>query len=510
MNDEISRREFGRRLGAAAVGVGALPLSGALVPGEVVRTTMPMANELCFTPAVQLATMIREKKLSARELLRANLEQIERVNPQVNAVVTLVADRAMADAAAADEEQARGQLRGVLHGLPVAHKDLVNTKGIRTTQGSPFYRDFVPTEDAALITVMRNAGAVTIGKTNTPEFGAGSHTFNPVFGATKNPYDTSRSCGGSSGGAAVALACGMVPLADGSDTGGSLRNPAAWSNIVGFRPSPGRVAAGRGGWSPLSTSGPMARSVADAAFFLSVLALPERRSPLGQMDDPARFRASLDRDFRGVRVAWYKGMGGIPFEPEITRVIGDARRTFESLGCVVEEAEPGFAGVAEAFPTLRHLSYHTRLGALAKQRPDWVKETIHWEIREAERQTAADVARASVVQDRLYADVSDFFTRYDYYVCPVTQMEPFDVTIDWPRTVAGQSMPTYIDWMRSCWYITMTATPSLSVPAGFTRGGLPVGLQIVGRHRADWDVLQLGHAFEQATQHGKRRPQLAI
>jgi amidase len=300
-----------------------------------------------------------------------------------------------------------------------------------------------------------------------------------------------------------------VPIADGSDTGGSLRNPAAFCNVVGFRPSPGRVSAGRGSWSPLSTSGPMARSVADVALFLSVIAAPDRHNPLVLGDDPARFAGRLDRDFKGTRVAWYKDLGGIPFEPEITRVVGQARGAFESLGCVVEEAEPDFRGVDEAFPTLRHLSYHSSYAALAKQRPDWIKDTIHWEIDEAERQTAADVARAAERQDRFYAEVEAFFSRYDYFVLPVTQVEPFDVTIKYPTAVAGVPMPTYIDWMRSCWYVTFMATPAISVPAGFTSGGRPVGLQIVGRHRDDWSVLQLAHAFEQATGHGRRRPAIA-
>ena len=505
--DAISRREFGRRFGAAAIAAGTSinNTDRWTMAGDGEPTHAPN-SDLCFTAATELAAMIRSKKVSAREVMQAHLAQIERVNPAVNSIVTLVADRAMADAAAADEELARGKPRGPLHGLPIAHKDLVETKGIRTTHGSPFFRDHIPDADAPIITLIRKGGALTVGKTNTPEFGAGSHTFNTVFGATKNPYDVTRSCGGSSGGAAVSLACGMVPIADGSDTGGSLRNPAAFCNVVGFRPSPGRVSAGRGSWSPLSTSGPMARSVADVALFLSVIAAPDRRNPLVLVDDPTRFAGRLDRDFKGTRVAWYKGLGGIPFEPEITRVVGDTRHVFESLGCVVEEAEPDFTGVDEAFPALRHLSYHSSYAALAKQRPDWIKDTIHWEIDEAERQTAADVARASERQDRFYSDVEAFFSRYDYFVLPVTQVEPFDVTIKYPTSVAGVAMPTYIDWMRSCWYVTFMATPAISVPAGFTSGGLPVGLQIVGRHRDDWSVLQLAHAFEQATRHGLRRP----
>ena len=505
----ISRREFNRWLGAAALGAGpSIDAVERLNADRDASEGQAAPDDLCFTPATQLAAMIRAKKVSAREVMQAHLAQIGRVNPSVNAVVTLVADKAMADAGRADEELARGKPRGPLHGLPIAHKDLVATKGIRTTQGSPFFRDFVPEADAPIITLIRNAGAITVGKTNTPEFGAGSHTFNPVFGATKNPYDLTRSCGGSSGGAAVALACGMVPIADGSDTGGSLRNPAAFCNVVGFRPSPGRVTAGRGSWSPLSTSGPMARSVADVALFLSVLGAPDARSPLVQSGDPARFAGRLDRNFKGARIAWYKDLGGIPFEPEIRRVVDDCRRSFESLGCAVEPAEPDFTGVDHAFPTLRHLSYHTSYSAMAKQRPEWIKDTIHWEIAEAERQTAVDVARAVAVQDRLYVQTQAFFSRYDYFVLPVTQVEPFDVTIAYPTSVAGVAMPTYIDWMRSCWYVTLMTNPAISVPAGFTSSGLPVGLQIVGRHRDDWSVLQLAHAFERATAHGKRKPRV--
>lgn len=505
MTDDLTRRDFARLLGAAALGATA-PFSPDHLE-RITAVTEPAPNDLCFTSAVDLAAMIRTKKVSAREVMQAHLAQIERVNPKVNSVVTLVADRALADAAAADADLARGKVRGPLHGLPIAHKDLIATKGIRTTQGSPFYRDFIPTADHPLITLIREGGALTVGKTNTPEFGAGSHTFNTVFGATKNPYDVGRTCGGSSGGAAVSLACGMVPVADGSDTGGSLRNPAAFCNIVGFRPSPGRVSVGRGQWSPLSTAGPMARSVADVALFLSVISAPDTRNPNVIVDDPARFRGKLERNFKGTRVAMYKDLGGIPWEPEIRRVIGETRRVFESLGCVVEEAEPDFTGVDEAFPTLRHLSYHADYAAMAKQKPEWIKDTIHWEIAEAERQSAADVARASKIQDSLYVQLQQsFFKKYDYFILPVTQVEPFDVTMKYPTSVAGVQMGNYIDWMRSCWYVTLMGTPAISVPAGFTSSKLPVGLQIVGKHRDDWSVLQMAYAFEQATKHALRRP----
>jgi amidase len=465
-----------------------------------------MSDDLCFLPAVELASHIRRKQVSAREVMAAHLAQIERVNPQVNAIVTLVAEQAMADAMRADEALARGELSGPLHGIPVAHKDLVDTAGIRTTHGSPFYRDNVPSHDALIVTRVRSAGALTLGKTNTPEFGAGSQTFNTVFGATRNPYDLTRTCGGSSGGSAVALACGMVPIADGTDTGGSLRNPAAFCNVVGFRPSPGRVPRESASWSPLNVYGPMARTVADVALFLSAIAGPDSRSPLSIPEDGARFGAPLGRDFKGVRVAWWRGLGGIPFEPEIRRVVDANRSVFEDLGCVVEEAEPDFAGVDEAFLALRHPPFHSQYAGLARQRPEWVKDPIKWEIAEAERATGADIADASARQERMYEQSRQFFQRYDYFVLPVTQVEPFDVTVPYPTQIGGTPMATYIDWMRSCWYVSFMANPAISLPGGFTASGLPVGLQIVGRHRDDWSVLQLAHAFEQATRHGARRP----
>lgn len=503
--DQMSRRTFGLALGAAAVGG---PFH-ARVAAETAqpRPAVTAPDELCELSAVDLAARIRRKEVSARDVMAAHLARIERVNPKVNAIVTLVADRAMADAARADEQAARGGALGVLHGLPIAHKDLVDTAGIRTTRGSMFYKDNIPTRDALIVSRIKAAGAITCGKTNTPELGAGSQTFNPVFGATRNPYDVTKTCGGSSGGAAVALACGMLPIADGSDTGGSLRNPAAFCNVVGLRPSPGRVPT-ESGWTPLSVSGPMARSVADVALFLSAIAVPDARSPLSLSEDPARFRNALDRSFKGVRVAWWKGLGGIPFEPEIRAVIDGNRRVFADLGCVIEEAEPDFTGVDQAFPALRFSANHPRNSALLRERPEWVKDTLKYEAAEAERITGADLGRATARQSLMYEQSRQFFERYDYFVLPVTQVSPFDVNTPYPTQVAGTPMATYLDWMRSCWYVTFMTNPAISVPAGFTASGLPIGIQIVGRHRDEWSVLQLAHAFEAATNHRRRRPAL--
>jgi len=505
MKPDITRREFGQLISTAAVGA----VVPAALPAPMAASAAPVQNagsELCYMSAVELADRLRRKQVSARDVMAAHLAQIERINPKVNAIVTLVADRAMADAARADEMLANGRPLGVLHGLPVAHKDLVDTAGIRTTRGSRFYQDNVPTRDALIVERIHAAGGLTLGKTNTPEFGAGSQTFNAVFGATRNPYDLSRTCGGSSGGAAVALACGMVPIADGSDTGGSLRNPPSFCNVVGLRPSPGRVATETATWSPLSVQGPLARSVADLALFLSAIAGPDARHPLSIHEDGARFRAPLNRNFKGVRVAWWRGLGGIPFEPEIRRVVEANRGVFEQLGCVVEEAEPDFDEVADAFPVLRYAANHPQYAPLIAKNTAWVKDTIKFEVAQAERLKASDIGRAMARQARMHEQSRQFFERYEYFVLPVTQVVPFDVTTEYPTSINGTAMTSYIDWMRSCFYVTFMANPAMSVPAGFTSTGLPVGIQLVGRHRDDWSVLQLAYAFEQATQHSRRRP----
>ena len=507
-SSSISRRDFGRVLGAAAVAGSLPPHSIELAMAEHHAPPMPpvAGDELCDFTAVDLAARIRAKNVSAREVMEAHLARIDRLNPRINAIVTLVADRAMEGAKRADDAQARGEPLGPLHGLPVAHKDLVATAGIRTTKGSLFYKDNIPARDALIVTRIRAAGAITIGKTNTPEFGAGSNTFNAVFGATHNPYDLRKTVGGSSGGAAASLRCGFVPIADGSDTGGSLRNPAAWNNVVGLRPSPGRVAREGGVWSPLSVSGPMARTVADVALFLSAIAGPHPGDPLSLPEPGARFAAPLERSFKGARVAWWKGLGGIPFEPEIVSVVNGNRRVFEELGCIVEEAEPDFSGVDRAFLALRHQSYYTDYEPLAREHPDMVKSTVKWEIAEAARQSAVDIARASQRQDQLWEQSRAFFAKYDYFVLPVAQVSPFDSTTEYPTSINGTAMESYVDWMRSCWYISFMASPAISVPAGFTKSGLPVGMQIVGRAHDDWSVLQLASAFEGATQFGLRKP----
>ena len=471
----------------------------------------PAASSLCFTSAVEMAQLIRAKKLSAREALAEHLKQIDRVNPKVNAIVTLTAEMATEAAAKADEMQAHNVKLGPLHGLPVAHKDLIDTRGIRTTYGSPLFKDHVPTEDNIVVDRMRSAGAIIVGKTNTPEFGAGSQTFNTVFGATRNPYDLTKTCGGSSGGAAVALACGMVPVATGSDAGGSLRNPGAFCNIVGFRPSIGRVPNPKAGiaWSTLSTSGCLGRSAADLALALSTIAGPDPNTPLAINEPGELFARPLDRGFKGVRVAWFKDLGGVPFDPRVLAVVDAHRATFESLGCIVKQVEPDFSPAEISFRTLRAWVDAANYGTMLQQHPDAFKDTLKAEIQTGMQLTGQDIARAEVAHSLVWRRFQAFLEKYEYFILPTTQLPPFDVNTPYPTEIAGVHFDNYIDWMRSCWYISATGNPAASVPAGFTPEGLPVGLQIVGRDKQDFGVLQLAHAFEQTTGFGKRHPAIA-
>jgi len=466
--------------------------------------------ELCFTPATQLAQRLRAKQLSAVELLEAHLAQIERVNPRVNAIITLVAEQAIAQAHAADAALARGDTIGPLHGLPIAHKDLFPTKGIRTTSGSPIYANHIPDHNALIIERIQRAGAITIGKTNVPEFGAGSQTFNPVFGATLNPYDTSKTCGGSSGGAAVALACGMIPIADGSDMGGSLRNPAGYCNVVGLRPSPGRVPSWptEHGWNTLSVDGPMARTVADVALLLSAIAGPDPRSPIALAEPGGRFAQPLDRDFRATRIAWSRDLGGLPIDARVTAALDAQRPTFEALGCTIDDREPDFTHADEIFKVLRAWSFESSASELLRTQRDQLKDTVIWNIEAGLRLSGPDIARAERQRTALYQRMHEFMETYEFLICPVSQVPPFDVTQPYIREINGVPMETYIDWMRSCYYISVTGHPAISVPCGFTPEGLPVGVQIVGRHQDEMGLLQLAYAVEQATELWKRRPTL--
>lgn len=469
-------------------------------------------KELLFMTACEMISMMEKKEISARELMEAHLAQIEAVNPKVNAIVTLVAEQAMEGAKRADEQRAKGQLQGPLHGLPVAHKDLVETKGIRTTYGSPIFRDYVPQFDSLIVERLKKAGAITVGKTNTPEFGAGSQTFNPVFGPTRNPYDLSKTCGGSSGGAAVALACGMVPIADGSDLGGSLRNPASFCNVVGFRPSPGRVPTWPtpSGWFSMTVEGPMARSVQDVALMLSAIAGADPRCPISIHQPPEQFRGPLERDFRGVKVAWSRDLGGLPVEPKVTQVLEASRHVFQDLGCEVEDAEPDLADADEVFRIWRAWRFELSHGVLMDKHRDLMKKTVIWNIEQGRSLAGPQLGQAEVKRTALYHRVREFMERYSFLLLPVSQVTPFPVEQEYVTEINGIPMTTYLDWMRSCYYITVTGLPAISVPCGFTPEGLPVGIQIVGRPWDDLGVLQLAYAFQEATNFWKVRPKIAL
>ncbi|MFC3999268.1 amidase [Nocardiopsis sediminis] len=470
-----------------------------------------MHEDIAYSPARELARLLRAREISAREVVEAHLERIEDTDPAINAVVTLCAERAMDEARAADERLAYGADVGPLHGLPVAHKDTHETAGVRTTFGSPIYADHVPQHDTLVVERMRAAGAITIGKTNTPEFAAGSHTFNTVFGTTRNPYDTSRSAGGSSGGAAAALAAGLHPLADGSDMGGSLRNPASFNNVVGLRPSPGRVPRfpEEMGWSTLSVQGPMARNVADAALLLSVQAGPDPRCPISVREPGSVFAGPLDRDLRGLRVAWTPDLGGaFTSERAVLDTLEPQLSVFTGLGCEVTEDAPDLSGAEEVFRTLRAWQFASKFGPLLETDRDRLKPSIVWNTEAGLALTGDDLSRAERLHTAIFHRTRAFFERYDVLLLPVSQVVPFDADLEYPADIDGVAQETYLDWMRSSYLITVTGSPALSVPAGFTPGGLPVGLQIVGPQLAERRVLEVGHAFEQATGFGLRRPPL--
>lgn len=462
---------------------------------------------------MELAALIREREVSVREVMAAHLEQIERVNPKVNAICTLLSEEAMAQAAETDERIAKGTPPGPLCGLPIAIKDLVETEGIRTTFGSPIFKDYIPKADALVVNRLKTAGAIVIGKTNVPEFGAGSHTFNPVHGITRNPYDLSKTCGGSSGGGAVSLACGMLPIADGSDLGGSLRNPPNFCNVVGLRPSPGRVPVYPNAqpWSSLPVVGPMGRSVSDASLLLAAMAGPDPRDPISISEDPSRFREPLESNVSGKRIAWSRDLGGqFPVESEVIEVIEKALPKFADMGCQVEEDQPDFDGAAEIFQVMRaHAFAAGHAQTLAKHR-NQIKDTVVWNIEKGLKLSAQDIAQAQAKRGELYHRMRTFFQTYDFLVLPVSQVLPFPVEVDWVREINGESMDTYIDWMKSCSLITLTEHPAISVPCGFTDSGLPVGIQIVGRYRCEHDLLRFAYAFEQATNVASRHPEIAL
>lgn len=463
--------------------------------------------------ALALSAAIAERRLDCVRVMAAYLSRIEAINPRLNAIVSLrPAEELLAEAAAADRALAEGSYRGWLHGIPFAVKDLSEAKGILCTFGSKSYADFVPDYDDIHVERIRAAGAIFIGKTNTPEMGLGSHSYNPVFGVTRNPYDTTKSAGGSSGGAAAGLAARMLPVADGSDMMGSLRNPAAFNNVVGFRPSFGRVPSLNTELflGQLSVNGPMGRSVADVAALLATQAGYDPRDPLSLAD--ADLSLDAGRDLSGARIGWLGDLGGhLAFEPGVLELCCEALGTFRRLGCSVEEVAPTFdmARLWQIWRTLRHFLVANGQAAdhADPVRRAHMKPEMLWEIENGKMLNAAEVHAASLGRSEWHRHLRALFERHDFLVLPSAQVFPFDAELDWPKTIAGRTMDTYHRWMEVVIGPTLGGLPVAAMPAGFGAAGLPAGIQIIGPPRADRDVLAAAGAYERATEWLSRHPQ---
>jgi amidase len=467
-----------------------------------------MSDDLLLRPATELARLLRERALSARELLEASIARRDELDPVLNAIVVRDDDRARQRAAELDDEVLRTGPVGLLHGLPTAHKDLLDAEGLVTSFGSRLYADNLARRDSVAAARVRAAGAVRVGKTNVAELGAGSQTHNALFGVTRNPYDPARTPGGSSGGAAVALATGMVALADGTDAGGSLRNPASFCNVVGLRPTPGRVPSvpTRDAWFDLSVIGPMGRRASDAMLLLEALSGPDPRDPYASW--PRLTPQPLERDLAGVRAAW-GGALGLPYEPAVLAAHDRARAGVETLGLVLTDAEPSLRGADEVFRVLRGWHMAATIGDAVERAGDAVGPMVRGNVAYGRTVTAAQLAAAHHRRTRLLADAARFFADHDYLFLPVSQVLPFDADEPWVREIDGEAMPDYLGWMRSAYLISVLRAPAASVPAGFSPEGLPVGLQVVGRPGDDVGVLQVAHALEQVFGAHERPPDLA-
>ncbi len=459
-------------------------------------------GDLCFTPATALLRLYRARKVSPLEVMQAVLARIDLLNPQLNAYVTVAREEALAAARAATAALGRRASLPLLHGVPVSIKDLTPTRGIRTTWGSKIYEDHVPEEDGLVVERLKAAGAIVVGKTNTPEFGSGGNTFNAVFGPTRNPWNPALTCGGSSGGAAVALATGMGPLAQGSDLGGSLRTPAAFCGVVGFRTTPGLVPVYPTvlAWDSLSVEGPMARTVADTALMLAAIAGPDDRAPLSYPVDVRAFLAAVrSPSIRGWRVAWTPDLNGVvPVDEEVARVAEGATAVFRSLGARVEAACPDFSGVHEIVLATRGLSMVARYADKLPRWRDRMQAGLVWNIEQGLALTPEAIARGETLRTALYHRVRAFMATHDLLILPTVAVPPFPVEQPYPTEINGRPLENYTQWFYLTYAISLTGLPAISVPCGFTRDGLPVGLQIVGRRTGEAVVLRAAAAFEQA------------
>jgi amidase len=467
-------------------------------------------RDLCFTPATELARLYRVRKVSPLEVMQAVLARIDAVNPRINAYVTVARESALAAARRATAALRRRAALPPLFGIPVSIKDLTATKGIRTTSGSKIFEHHVPSEDALEVERLKAAGAIVVGKTNTPEFGAGGNTFNAVFGATRNPWNPALTSGGSSGGAAAALATGMGPLAQGSDLGGSLRMPAAFCGVVGFRTTPGLIPVYPKdlAWDTLSVTGPMGRTIGDVALMLSAMAGPDDRAPLSYDVDPRAFRAAVRRpSIAGWRVAWTPDLGGlVPVDAEVARVASSATEVFRSLRARVRTASPSFVEVGEIVLATRGLSM---VALHADRLAEWrevMQRGLVWNIEQGLGLTSRDIARGEKLRTALWHRVRRFMEAFDLLVLPTVPLQPFPIEQPYPTELDGKPVGHYIEWAFLTYAITLTGLPAISVPAGFTRDGLPVGIQIVGHRRQEAAVLRAAAAFEAAMPWAHRIP----
>ena len=468
-------------------------------------------TDLCWTTAADLVALIRRRKVSPLEVMQAVLTRIDKVNPPLNAYCTVAAEQALAAAKKATAAVGRKSATlGPLHGVPVSIKDLAPTKGIRTTWGSKIFEHHVPEEDALVVERLKAAGAIVVGKTNTPEFGAGANTFNAVFGPTRNPWNPALTCGGSTGGGGVALATGMGPLAQGSDLGGSLRLPAAFCGVVGFRTSPGCVPVWPRGtaWNNYSVEGPMARTVGDTALMLSTIAGQDPRVPISYPVDTRAFLAAVKRpSLKGLRIAWSSDLGITPVDHEVKRVTEATLAVFRKLGARVEEAHPSFEEVDEIVRTSRgFMMVAAHEDKLAKWRPV-MQENLVKNIEQGLTLTASEIANGERLRTNLFHRVRQFMERYDLIVTPTTPVPPFGLEHrSGPPAINGVPMKHYIQWALLTYAFTVINAPAISVPAGLTKDRLPVGLQIAGRWRDEVTVLRAAAAFEQAQPWAQLRP----
>jgi len=499
----LSRRQM---LGSLAGAASYAALSGS----PLAAATKPSA--IWQMEALPLSRAIKAKQISCVEVMSAFLERIDAANPRINAIVALQPrEILLAQAKEKDAAIAAGRYDGWLHGIPFAVKDLTAVKGIRQTNGSLLYKDRIATEDAAMVAKLRAAGCIFIGKTNTPEFGMGSHTYNPVYGITRNPYDQKVSAGGSSGGAAAAISARMLPVADGSDIGGSLRNPAAWNNIYGLRPSAGRIIGSGGSFAiGMGVAGPMARSVPDLAMLLATQSGPTTLAPLTIDENPATLANPTPLPLKGVRIGWLGNFGSLPMEPGVLELCRAALKVFEDQGAIVEPVtvDASVEQMWQDWMNVRAANNASSYGGIYRDpaKRALIKPEAVWEIEKGLSLSAMDMAKAEQGRMRWYRAFAGLFDRYSFLVCPSAQIFPFPAEQHWPTEIAGQKMDSYHRWMEITAAITFTDCPALAAPAGFNAAGLPIGFQIVAPRQKERDLLRIGLAYDLATRWPEKRP----